>query len=64
MAKRARGSAKRRRATIHRKPDSYLVIYKVSIFAALVIVLVAFLMALFTPLVSNTVSVLGIFTSR
>lgn len=61
MAKAKKKSAKR---TYRSKQDRYLVIYKVSVFTALVIVVGAFLMALFMPFVSNTVSVLGAFTAR
>ena len=53
-----------RRVVRKKAQDSSLVFYKVTIFTALVIIVGAFLMALFTPLVSDTVSVLGIFTSR
>lgn len=62
MAKTKRKVAKRR--ATRSTQDKYIVIYKVSVFTALVIVIGAFLMALFMPFVSNTVSILGIFTSR
>ena len=60
----AKKSLRKRKVVREKAQDSYLVFYKVSIFTALVIVVGAFLMALFSPLISNTVSVLGIFTSR
>jgi cell division septal protein FtsQ len=54
---------KKRRAT-QRKQDNFLVIYKVSIFTALVVVIGAFLLTLFAPLIQDTVAILGAFTSR
>lgn len=60
---RAKKKAAKRKVRRNRE-DNYLVIYKVSVFTALVIVVAAFLMALFTPMVANTVSVLGAFTAR
>ena len=56
--------AKKKKRAVSKKQSNYIVFYKVSIFTALVIIIGAFLIALFSPLVSNMASVLGVFTSR
>lgn len=60
----ARRRSIKRKKIAPKRPDNFLVFYKVTVFTALVIVIGAFLIALFSPLISNTVSVLGAFTNR
>ena len=59
--------AKRKRKHLVRtknKESSIIVYYKFVVYLFLIAILGTFFFKLFSPLVSNTVSVLGIFTSR